>query len=324
MKLRVRKIFTAFASRGSLRSRVAFSLAIVRLILVPVFLVAVYYLFAMAWIVDRIVNIDAPAATLAQQASIQMLDARRSERNYFLLRDPAYVTSNHDSVARVEDLLTRIRNLEPAEQAVTQQVRSPLTTYQRQFAAAVSEMAQPGRAPLDRVQSVVRNYERSLDRLVKQNGRRSRAQLMEDLRTQVDSFDSEITATVQTGDPILLQVTNDLENSSRDIASFTSTLEDLNWRHVQNDHRHAQQLLRRAEWVLSIVSALVLVLSVWISFVLPREVVKPLATLKQAVDQAASGNYQIAFEPQGHSELADLTRSIHNLIMQITRLRRTA
>jgi len=38
-------------------------------------------------IVDRIVNVDAPVANLAEQASVQMLDARRAERSYFLLRD---------------------------------------------------------------------------------------------------------------------------------------------------------------------------------------------------------------------------------------------
>jgi hypothetical protein len=40
---------------------VALSLAIARLILVPVIFLAVYYLFEMRWIVDRIVNVDAPA-----------------------------------------------------------------------------------------------------------------------------------------------------------------------------------------------------------------------------------------------------------------------
>ena len=43
----------------------------------------------------------------------------------------------------------------------------------------------------------------------------------------------------------------------------------------------------RAEWVLSIVCGLTLLLSVWISFVLPRQVVKPLQELKEAVDHAA-------------------------------------
>ena len=40
---------------------------------------AQYYLFRMSWIVDRIINVDAPAATLAQQASIEMFEARGTE-----------------------------------------------------------------------------------------------------------------------------------------------------------------------------------------------------------------------------------------------------
>ncbi|MGH9435636.1 MAG: hypothetical protein ACRD06_06520, partial [Terriglobia bacterium] len=54
-----------FAPGTSLRKRVAYSLALVRLILVPVIALAVYYLFAMGWIVDRIVRVDAQVATLA-------------------------------------------------------------------------------------------------------------------------------------------------------------------------------------------------------------------------------------------------------------------
>src|ERR1017187_7662766 len=101
MPLRIRKTFAIFTSGTSLRRRVLYSFAIVRLILAPVILLAVYYLFQMGWIVDRIVSVDAPAATLAQQASIQMQEARRAERNYFLLRDTAYVNTNHDLLAEV-------------------------------------------------------------------------------------------------------------------------------------------------------------------------------------------------------------------------------
>ena len=85
MRWRLRKSFQIFAPGSSLRKRVAYSLAIVRLILVPVIFLAVYYLFAMGRIVDRIVNVDAPAAKLAEQASIEILEGRRAARNYVLL-----------------------------------------------------------------------------------------------------------------------------------------------------------------------------------------------------------------------------------------------
>src|ERR1700683_1948852 len=108
----MRKTFAIFTPATSLRRRVLYSFAIVRLVLAPVILLAVYYLFQMGWIVDQIVNVDAPAATLAQQASIQMLEARRAERNYSLLRDTAYVNINHNLLAEVTDSLSRIGEME--------------------------------------------------------------------------------------------------------------------------------------------------------------------------------------------------------------------
>ena len=72
------------------------SLGLVRLILVPVIFLAVYYLFAMGSIVDRIVSVDAPVATNAERASIEMLDARRAETNYFLLHDPDDIARNRN------------------------------------------------------------------------------------------------------------------------------------------------------------------------------------------------------------------------------------
>ena len=147
MPLQIRKTFAIFTSGTSLRRRVLYSFAIVRLVLAPVILLAVYYLFQMGWIVDRIVSVDAPAATLAQQASILMQEARRAERNYFLLRDTAYVNTNHDLLAEVTHTLTKICDLEPEEKATAQKVLGATQLYQQQFAFVVAAMGQPGDAP---------------------------------------------------------------------------------------------------------------------------------------------------------------------------------
>jgi signal transduction histidine kinase len=65
------------------------------------------------------------------------------------------------------------------------------------------------------------------------------------------------------------------------------------------------------------VSALTLVLSFWISFVLPRRVIKPLTDLKNAVDHASTGNYEIDFDLQGEGEVIDLANSVRNLIAHL-------
>jgi CHASE3 domain sensor protein len=316
MELGLRKSFKILAPGSSLRRRVAYSLALVRLVLVPVIFLAVYYLFKMGLIVDRIVNLDAPVATFAEQVSVQMLDARRAERSYFLLRDPQHLQANQESVTQLKEILAKIRALAP-EQDLTQRGLENVGQYEQEFAAAVSSAEQPGGTALERVQQVVRDYEEDLNDLLKQARRKTRAQLIDDLRSQVGSFDTQIANTVEAGDPALRRATPALQSSSQQVLQIASELEARSWARVQQDHGEARHLLYRAEWVLSIVSGLTLLLSIWISFVLPRQVVRPLLELREAVDHAASGNYQMDFEVRGKGEVVELAKSVRNLISHV-------
>jgi methyl-accepting chemotaxis protein len=141
--------------------------------------------------------------------------------------------------------------------------------------------------------------------------------LVDELRNRVDSFDAQISKTVQEGNPALRQITVDLHNSGQGVLDFASQLEARNWSRIESDHHKAQRLISRAEWSLAIVSAITFLVSVWISFVLPRQVVKPLLSLKEAVDHAAAGNYEIDFEIQGEGEVVELANSIRNLIAHV-------
>jgi methyl-accepting chemotaxis protein len=314
MALGIRQSFKILAPGGSLQRRVAYSLLVVRLILAPVIFLAVYYLFAMGWIVDRIVNVDAPATTMSEQVSVETLEARRAERNYLLLRDAAYVEANRASIAKARETLMQLQNLEPAEQQDAQKALDELDLYQQRFEAAVSILGAPGQAATDRIQEVVRTYEKDLNGLLMQARLRTRAQLVDELRNRVDSFDIEIAKTVQEQDPELRQATVDLEKSSQEILRRTSELESSNWKRVQADHRQARRLINQAEWALGVVSVLTFLLSVWISFILPRQVVKPLLSLKQAVDRATAGDLAIDFDIQGKGEIVQLAISVRNLV----------
>jgi nitrogen fixation/metabolism regulation signal transduction histidine kinase len=317
MKFGIRRSFQVLAPGSSLRRRVAYSLAIVRLILVPVVVLSVFYLLQIGWLVDRIVSFDAPAATLAQQASILMLEARHTERTYLLLYDPASLQATRDSVTKIEQILTQIRDLHPADQGLTEQALDALRRYSQIFQTAVTAIGQPGQAPADRIDAVLITYEKDLDDLLKSTKHKTRAQLVDELRTRVGSFDAQITKTVQEGSPALRQITANLENSGQEVLGLTSNLEKRSWSRVEYDHRKARRMISRAEWGLTIVSAITLLASVWISFILPKQVVKPLLSLKDAVDHAAAGNYEIEFDIQGEGEVVELANSIRLLIAHL-------
>ncbi len=321
---RARKPSKVFARGTSLRRRVAYSLAVVRLILVPVIALAVYYLFAMGWIVDRIVSVDALVATLANRASVHMLDARRSERNYFLLGDPQELQSNRQSISALLQILDSCRSLQPEEQATLDQMQTEAKKYQQRLDEAVARLGQPSEAPPQRIQEVVRAYEKDLNDLLRHPKRQTRGQLIQELQNRVGSLDTQVAATLIAEDSAFRQITPDLRKSSSEILRLADDLEKRSWAHVQRDHQEARSLVRRAEWVLGIISGMTLLLSVWVSFVLPREAVRPLAELKAAVDHAAAGNYAIEFDVEGDSEVAQLANSVRNLIAHVEEKRNSS
>jgi len=137
------------------------------------------------------------------------------------------------------------------------------------------------------------------------------------LRARIESFDAEVAAKVEQNDPQIRQTSRELATASQRIVSLSTELESRSWQRVQRDHQRARALLVRAEVIGGIVSLLTLLVSIWVSFTLPRQVVKPLTDLKQAVDHAAAGNYEIGFDVKGDGEVVELAASVRNLIAHV-------
>ena len=172
-----------------------------RLILVPVIFLAVYYLFAMASIVDRIVNVDAPVATNAERASIEMLDARRAETNYFLLHDPDDIARNRESLRQLEKTIQACRTLQPEEKPTFDDLEEQITFYRLSFNHAVERLGESNLPPIQSLRQVVRNYQKDLDDVLTHSPRESRTRLIEMLRARIESFDTEVAAKVEAERP---------------------------------------------------------------------------------------------------------------------------
>jgi nitrogen fixation/metabolism regulation signal transduction histidine kinase len=314
MVWRSRRSFIVLLQGFSLRRRVALSLALVRLILVPVIFLAVYYLFRMGSIVDRIVNVDAPVATNAERASIEMLDARRAETNYFLLHDPDDIARNRESLRQLERTIQACRTLQPEEKSTFDELETQVAFYRLNFNRAVERLGESNLPPIESLREIVRTYQRDLDDVLVHSPRESRTRLIEMLRARIESFDAEVAAKVEENDPEIRQTSRDLGAASQRIITLSTELENRSWQRVKKDHERARALLIRAEIIGGIVSLITICVSIWVSFLLPRQVVKPLTDLKKAVDHAAAGNYEIEFNVQGDGEVVELADSVRDLI----------
>ncbi|MGA9463785.1 MAG: hypothetical protein WBV28_13420 [Terracidiphilus sp.] len=302
MQIINQKVFKILAPGSSLKRRVAYGLAIVRLILAPVIFLTIFYLFKVGSIVNHIVNVDAPATNLAEQISLEMLQARRSERSYFLSHDSANLQENRQILDRIKQLANQIGRLEPDEREPSEDLLKSIGRYEQQFGSAVASLGPHGPTTEQRVQQAVAAYEADLNLLLSRSRRMGNGQLVREVQNQVESFDTDIAKTLEQESPALRLVTPEIQATSQHILQVAASMETQSWRRVEQDHQQARDLFYNAEWVLSIVSLVTFILSIWISFVLPRQVVKPLTSLREAVDRAASGQYPIEFELQGKAK----------------------
>jgi methyl-accepting chemotaxis protein len=78
---------------------------------------------------------------------------------------------------------------------------------------------------VDRIQKVVRAYEKQLEDLLSRARRLSRTELMEELRTRAGSLDTQMSATIAGEDPALRQAARELRASSDEILRLAGDLE---------------------------------------------------------------------------------------------------
>jgi methyl-accepting chemotaxis protein len=246
-----------------------------------------------------------------------MLDARRAEANYFLLHDPDDIARNRESLKQLERTVQACRVLQPEEEETFDGLEAQITFYRSSFNAAVEQLGESKLPPIESLREVVRTYQRDLDDVLAHSPGESRTRLIDMLRARIESFDAEVAAKVEENDPQIRQITRDLTTASQRIINLSTELEGRSWQRVQRDHQRARALLIRAEIIGGIVSLITILVSVWVSFYLPRQVVRPLTDLKRAVDQATAGNYEIEFDVKGKGEVVELAASIRKLLAHV-------
>src|SRR5208282_1425951 len=115
----------------------------------------------------------------AERASIEMLDARRAETNYFLLHDPDDIARNRVSLMQLEQTVQTCRALQPEEKATFDDLEAQITLYRSGFNHAVERLGESNLPPVESLREIVRTYKKDLDDVLAHSPRESRTRLIE-------------------------------------------------------------------------------------------------------------------------------------------------
>jgi nitrogen fixation/metabolism regulation signal transduction histidine kinase len=319
MGLRFWKIWQGYGNRLSMKGRIGLGITISRLIFLPVIFMAIYYIAGMATATNQIATVDAKVARVAEQIISEIGDMRRAEKNYLLLKDPAYLKKINEVsqlvIAQIEDGLF----ISASERNRFAEMKEAVKAYVSNI-ELVSQSSEPVKdvAVLNRFTGLVRSYQKRIDSLLEVA---SRFKSQEEISQSIDaisneamSFDRYIVQAVIASEPQRSKLLAELQTKGDQIAALARQINESSWKKVEEERSHAEQLGNRATVLITITLTVTLLLSFAFTWYLPRRVLNPIREITQALRKASNGNYDVFLHLSAKDELGELVNEFHNLV----------
>ncbi len=279
----------------------------------PVVLLSVLYTGQINRLLGRIVNVDVELIRVAGDVTVTFLGARRSEKNFLLYRDTAYLRAARDGADRVDSICARGRLLDRDAATMFDSICHGMARY-RQQVDTLAALFDPGTNIA---------YPQALLRL-----RAEHRRLLDLAETTTDSVrrDSAVAAAELLAaerdlsvNGLLGRVLNDqLRLTEARVTLHAAAIGDYAARRTGDSRRRAEQLSVWGQRNIATVLILVVVALVWLVISLPRNLVLPLKRIANALGRAERGDLSAHVTVHGRDELDQLARQLNRVF---TRLR---
>jgi nitrogen fixation/metabolism regulation signal transduction histidine kinase len=319
MRLRFRKFWQGYGNRLSMKSRIGLGITISRLIFLPVIFMAIYYIAVMVSATNQIATVDAKVARMAEQIISEIAEMRRAEKNYLLLKDPAYLKKinevSQQVIAQIEDGLF----ISSSERNRFAEMKEAVKAYVSNI-ELVSQSSEPlpDAAALNRFAELVRSYQKRIDSLLEVANRLKSqdviSQSIDAISNEAMSFDRYILQSVIASEPQRSKLLAELQSKGDQIALLARQINENSWKKVEEERSHTERLGNRATLLITITLTVTLLLSFAFTWYLPRRVLNPIREITQALRKASSGNYDVFLHLSAKDELGDLVNEFHNLV----------
>jgi nitrogen fixation/metabolism regulation signal transduction histidine kinase len=278
----------------------------------PVIVLSLFYISQINRLLDRIVNVDIEIIRLADDVTVTFLDARRSEKNFLLYRDTAYLTSARAGADHVDTICTSGRRLDTEVSAEFDSISRDIARYRVQL-DTLAGLLQPGANV---------SYPQALRRL-----RAEHERLLDLAETTTDSTrrDSALAAAERLSAERELPVTgligrvlNDqLRSTESRVTLHAAAIGTYAAQRTANSRNRAQQLSIWAQRNIATALILTLVVLIWVTITLPRGLVLPLKRIANTLGRAERGDLSAHVKVRGRDELDQLARQLNRVLARL-------
>ncbi len=283
------------------------------LLVLPVVLLALYYVGQMKQLVTLLVDTDAELLRVGNTIFHHFFEIRDAERNFLLSGDTLYLTTARVTIDHITLLSERGRRLEPELKSLFDSLHASLSEY-RQLIDSLKRL-RPFRQ--------LGQGDFQLEQLLAE-----RQQLLGAVRTAADQ---------QTADSLLNRISRleqDIELHqllgsvrtafNQRLTATASTIilfaEKITARANQRMAEHKSRVTRLYVWSQrNIITALLILtgLLVFLIYQLPHSIVLPLKRIANSLNRVEQGDFNVRVTISTHDELGDLSRHLNRVLARL-------
>lgn len=310
----------------SLRRKITAAILVTFVLTLPTVSMSIFYFSGLLEKINIIIEQDVTLGRMANDLSVTMLDIQRYERNYRVFGTSAERQSVKRLVADAESMLHHIQEIAPnTEQQLVKELSDHLSIYSNTFDMLADHIS--AHPPEDRIKKIRTRFSKNLSdfqskyrEILTELDRVTDAERDSIIARTTESmdalsfdrlFDIE-TSTDESTQPFYIQ--ENLDNSSQAFLETAYNLAEKSWENMLTHRNESFSIEARAKRNIIFILIVTGIICIFMVTLLPRNIVRPITSLIQALNKAREGDFSAQAHIQTNDEIGDLATSYNYVI----------
>lgn len=291
---------------NSAKNQIRVILFLVAVLCLAISFISLLYINEMSNRIKMIVNEDAKMADLGEYLSIQMLEARRDEKNFIIYQDTTYIQNNIQKIKQMHKIIQGIYPQAKNYHTILDSIDSELNIYQNNI-VSLKKILQEDPRTLSRLQRQLQAYEKDLAQLKNSNDASSIDQLQLAIMSVSSKLSTERTALFM-----------DLKTVGDRIQTLCQHVADQAYKSLvkhSNDGIHYSIKAQRNIFTLLFLITMILV---YVIYALPRKIFAPYSRIIRALEAIGRGETDTRLPIfKKRSEFSDLSYAFQEAVYKL-------
>jgi nitrogen fixation/metabolism regulation signal transduction histidine kinase len=317
----------------TIKAKISLSIIFALILIAPMVSLSLHYLNQMWKRLEEITLQDTRLVDIAQEIEVQILLAKKVESNlslnFVLENDSIYIQQNNQATNNVFKLVNEGLTTSLQNDSLLKEIQSITKEYQQHFKEFIRNRSLPvsmerqrqllNTAFTNKKNELFYKYINLLNRAQKeQNNDKADSltnlanKLLNDFSIEDLIFSTHLSENPQLG-AIKQKLTTAVENIQR-----LAQLLNANGQKILMTHRlETEKFSARAKRNIVTVILLTFMISIYLVFIFPSRIVKPITTIINMVRQAESGNYDVSIPSASRDEVGELATFLNRMMRQV-------